>query len=201
MFAYIKGKYEDNGIDNIVIDVGGMGYKIYMPYTSIEKIGNLGDTVKVHTYYHVREDNISIYGFATKEELRVFELLLLVSGVGCKMALNILSGITPYDFSLAVISSDINCLTKISGVGPKVAQRIVLELKDRLKTETALQGEITKKSDVDILNNNNVNEAISALQVLGYSVKDIKEVISKIEDANNMNIEQIIKQALKYLGR
>lgn len=201
MFAYIKGKYEDNGIDNIVIDVGGIGYKIYMPYTSIEKIGNLGDVVKVHTYYYVREDNISIYGFATKEELRVFELLLLVSGVGCKMALNILSGISPYDFSLAVISSDIKSLTKISGVGPKVAQRIILELKDRLKTETALQGETTKKVEVDILENNNINEAISALQVLGYSVKDIKEVINKIENVQEMNIEEIIKQGLKYLGR
>ncbi len=201
MFAYIKGKYEDKGIDNIVIDVSGIGYKIYMPYTSIEKIGKIGDVVKVHTYYYVREDNISIYGFSTKEELRVFELLLLVSGVGCKLALNILSGISPYDFSLAVISSDIKSLTKISGVGPKVAQRIILELKDRLKTETALQGEVSKKSDFDILDNNNANEAISALQVLGYSVRDIKDVISRIQDVNNMSIEQIIKESLKYLGR
>lgn len=201
MFAYIKGKYEDKGIDHIVIDVGGIGYKIYMPYTSIEKIGNLGDSVKVHTYYYVREDNISIYGFANKEELRVFELLLLVSGVGCKLALNILSGITPYDFSLAVITSDIKSLTKISGVGPKVAQRIVLELKDRLKTETALQGETIKKQDVDILSSNNVNEALAALQVLGYSVKDIKSVINSIENVENNSTEQIIKQVLQYLGR
>lgn len=201
MFAYIKGKYEDKGIDHIVIDVGGIGYKIYMPYTSIEKIGNLGDSVKVHTYYYVREDNISIYGFANKEELRVFELLLLVSGVGCKLALNILSGITPYDFSLAVITSDIKSLTKISGVGPKVAQRIVLELKDRLKTETALQGETVKKQDVDILSSNNVNEALAALQVLGYSVKDIKSVINSIENVENNSTEQIIKQVLQYLGR
>lgn len=201
MFAYIKGKYEDKGIDHIVIDVGGIGYKIYMPYTSIEKIGDIGKEVKVHTHYYVREDNISIYGFLEKEELRVFELLLLVSGVGCKLALNIISGISPYDFSLAVISSDLKALTSISGVGPKVAQRIVLELKDRLKTETALQGENVKKNDSTVLSNNNVQEAISALQVLGYSVKDIKSVIDKIENVETLNTEDVIKQGLKYLGR
>ena len=201
MFAYIKGRFEDKGIDHIVIDVGGLGYKIYMPYTSIEKMGDVGKEVKVHTYYYVREDNISIYGFSTKEELRVFELLLLVSGIGCKLALNIISGISPYEFSLAVISSDVKMLTSISGVGPKVAQRIVLELKDRLKTETALQGETVKKTDNAVLNNNNVQEAISALQVLGYNLKDIKLVIEKIDEVSTMNTETVIKQALKYLGR
>lgn len=201
MFAYIKGKFEDKGIDHIVIDVGGIGYKIYMPFTSIEKMGDIGKEVKVHTYYYVREDNISIYGFLSKEELRVFELLLLVSGIGCKLALNIISGISPYDFSLAVISSDLKALTSISGVGPKVAQRIVLELKDRLKTETALQGETIKKNESDVLNSNNVQEAIAALQVLGYNLKDIKLVIEKIEDVKLINTEDVIKQALKYLGR
>lgn len=199
MFAYIKGKYEDRGLDYVVIDVSGVGYKIYMPNTCIEKLGNIGSEVKVHTHYYVREDNISIYGFISKEELRVFELMLLVSGIGCKTALNILSTISPYDFSLAVISSDIATLTKVQGIGPKAAQRIVLELKDRIKTESALQLDGVKQ--IQVVDSNNIQEAISALQVLGYTVKDIKDVVNKIENVKDMDTGEIIKRALKYLGR
>lgn len=205
MFAYISGKLEDKGIDNIVIDVNGIGYKIFIPSAKIEKIGSIGDNVKVHTYYYVREDNISLYGFGTKEELRVFELLLLVSGVGAKMAINIISEIEPYDFSLAVISDDVKTLTKVSGVGPKVAQRIILELKDRLKTETAIQNNGVNKENINVtissIDTNEVAESMSALQVLGYNIKDIKAVIQKIENINEMKTEEIIKKCLIYLGR
>ena len=205
MFAYISGKLEDKGIDNIVIDVNGIGYKIFIPVAKIDKIGNIGDNVKVHTYYYVREDNISLYGFITKEELRVFELLLLVSGVGAKMAINIISQIEPYDFSLAVISGDVKTLTKVSGVGPKVAQRIILELKDRLKTETAIQNNGINKENSNVslvsLDTNEVAEAMSALQVLGYNIKDIKAVMQKIENINQLTTEEIIKKGLIYLGR
>ena len=199
MIAYLNGKLEDINIDSVIIDVNGIGYKVFMPITCIEKLGKVGDIVKIHTHYHVREDNISLFGFNTKEQLRVFELLLLVSGIGGKLAINIISEITPYDFSLAVISNDIKALTKVSGVGPKVAQRIILELKDRLKTETAISKEqIQVSASID---NNNAQEAISALQVLGYNIKDIKQVIGKIENINELSIEDIIKKALAYLGR
>ena len=199
MIAYLNGKLEDINIDSVIIDVNGIGYKVFMPNTCIEKLGKIGDIVKIHTHYHVREDNISLFGFNTKEQLRVFELLLLVSGIGGKLAINIISEITPYDFSLAVISNDINALTKVSGVGPKVAQRIILELKDRLKTETAIS-----KDQIQVnvqLDNNNAQEAISALQVLGYNIKDIKQVFNKIENISELSIEDIIKKALVYLGR
>lgn len=199
MIAYLNGKLEDINIDSVIIDVNGIGYKVFMPNTCIEKLGKIGDIVKIHTHYHVREDNISLFGFNTKEQLRVFELLLLVSGIGGKLAINIISEITPYDFSLAVISNDINVLTKVSGVGPKVAQRIILELKDRLKTETAI---LKDQIQVNVqLDNNNAQEAISALQVLGYNIKDIKQVFNKIENISELSIEDIIKKALVYLGR
>ncbi len=201
MFAYISGILEDIGIDNIVIDVGGIGYRILMPSSMIQKIGKKGDNVKVYTHHHVREDNISLYGFCNKEELRIFELLLLVSGVGGKMALNVISNISPYDFSLAVISADVKALTQISGIGPKVAQRIILELKDRLKTETAIQQNDILNVNEQIFDDNNIQEAISALQVLGYNVKDIKLVISKIDNVNQLKTEEIIKKGLVYLGR
>ena len=199
MIAYLNGKLEDINIDSVIIDVNGIGYKVFMPNTCIEKLGKIGDIVKIHTHYHVREDNISLFGFNTKEQLRIFELLLLVSGIGGKLAINIISEITPYDFSLAVISNDINALTKVSGVGPKVAQRIILELKDRLKTETAI---LKDQIQVNVqLDNNNAQEAISALQVLGYNIKDIKQVFNKIENISELSIEDIIKKALVYLGR
>lgn len=201
MFAYISGIIDYVGLDYIVIDVSGVGYKIFVPPASIEKIGNNGDNVKVYTHHYVREDNIALYGFKTREELRIFELLLIVSGIGGKVALNILSGITPYDFSIAVISGDVKALTKISGVGPKVAQRIILELKDRLKTEYAIQGTINDKVDIEIIENNNVGEAISALQVLGYSVKDIKNVIEKLQNVNTLDTQGIIKKVLLNLSK
>ena len=100
MFAYIKGSLEEKGSNYIVIDVSGIGYKIFMSDNSIQSIGEIGDTVKVHTYYYVREDNISLYGFLSKEELKMFELLLSVSGIGAKSAISMLSNITPTHFFL-----------------------------------------------------------------------------------------------------
>ncbi len=135
MFAYIKGSLEMKSKNYIVIDVGGLGYKIFMSETAINEIGEIGENIKVFTYYRVREDDISIFGFRTQEELRMFELLLSVSGVGAKSALAMLSCIEPSDFAIAVISNNIKLLTQIPGIGTKSAQRIILELKDKLKAE------------------------------------------------------------------
>ena len=127
MIAYIKGKLEIKSSNYVVIDIGGVGYKIFMSGTAISEMPEIGETVKVHTYYYVREDNISLYGFNTQEELKMFELLLSVSGVGAKSALAILAAVKPSTFALAVISNDVKTLTKIPGVGTKSAQRIILE--------------------------------------------------------------------------
>ena len=133
MLAYIKGTLEMKMTGYIVIDVGGLGYKVFMSEAGIEKVGNIGESIKVHTYYRVREDEISIYGFNTLEELKMFELLIGVSGVGAKTALTMLAVCTPSEFALAVISEDVKALTGIPGIGAKSAQRIILELKDKLK--------------------------------------------------------------------
>ena len=116
MLAYIKGTLEMKMTGYIVIDVGGLGYKIFMSETGIERLGNIGETIKVHTHYRVREDDISIYGFNTLEELKMFELLLGVSGVGAKTALTMLSICEPSEFALAVISEDVKTLTTIPGI-------------------------------------------------------------------------------------
>lgn len=198
MFAYIKGSLEQKSNNYVVIDVGGIGYKIFMATKAIETLGEIGKVVKVHTHYYVREDNISLYGFNTNEELRMFELLLQVSGIGAKSAIAMLSKISPSSFALAVISDDISQLVKIPGIGKKTAARIVLELKDKLKTEEA----ITKTEEVklSITNEEETSEAIAALQVLGYTKREIEKALENV-DTKNLQLEEIIKQGLKNLAR
>ena len=206
MLAYIKGKLEMKMTGYIVIDVGGLGYKIFMSDTGIEKLGNIGETVKVHTYYKVREDDISIYGFNTLEELRMFELLISVSGVGAKTAITMLAVCEPTDFAISIISEDIKTLTQIPGIGAKSAQRIILELKDKIKKEQQIQeltiatkGEKTKV-EVAIENNQKIDEAIAALQVLGYNKKEIEKAFDKI-DKKELTTEELIRKGLNILGK
>ena len=201
MFSYIKGILEIKSCNFIVVDVNGIGFKIFMPLTSIQKLEETGKTVKIYTYMQVKEDDISLYGFTTNEELRMFELLISVSGIGAKSAITMLSSVTPSKFALAVISNDVKSLTKIPGIGAKSAQRIILELKDKLKTEES----ISKIEDVtgmqgNVVQSENKSEAIQALQVLGYTKFEIEEVLAKI-DMQNKNVEEIIRNALGYLGR
>ena len=199
MFAYIKGNLEIKTNGYVVVDVGGIGYKIFMSQNAIEKLGESGKEVKIHTYVRVREDDISIFGFNSNEELRMFELLLSVSGIGAKSSLTILSNISPSSFALAVISNDIGKLKKLPGIGPKTAQRIILELKDKLKTEEAIDDNVEELKEC-IVENDKVSEAISALQVLGYSRREIDLALENI-DKNNLSIEEIIRQGLKKLSK
>lgn len=197
MISYIKGILEVKNIDNIIVEVNGIGYKIFMAASSIDRVGEIGNIIKVHTYMKVREDDVSLYGFCTNEELKMFEQLIGVSGVGAKSALTILANISPSSFALAIISEDINILKSLPGIGTKSAQRMILELKDKMKTQDAIENEfIPIKTD---LKDDKKKDAIEALQVLGYARKDIELAISNI-DTKEMSVEDIIKQGLKYLG-
>lgn len=201
MFAYIKGSLEVKTTGYIVIETNGIGYKIFMSETAIERLGEIGSITKVHTYVKVREDDVSIFGFNTNEELRMFELLLSVSGIGAKSAITILSNISPSSFALAVITNDIATLKKLPGIGQKSAQRVILELKDKLKTEEAIsQKEVSAEIKTAIIEDDKVSEAISALQVLGYSRKEIDTAIEKI-DMNGLTVEDIIRKGLNNLAR
>lgn len=199
MLAYIKGSLEMKFDNYVVIDVGGLGYKVFMSENAIEKLGDIGNIVKVHTHYHVREDDISIYGFLSNDELKMFELLLGVSGIGAKSAITMLSNITPSSFALAVISNDTSKLVKIPGIGAKSAARIVLELKDKLKTIEAVKSD-NKEIEEAIIDDNKLSEAISALQVLGYNRKEIDKVLEKL-DKDNLSLEDIIRKCLAILGK
>ena len=199
MYAYIKGTLEEKAKDSIVIETAGIGYKIYISEKTMMTLGELGEKIKIYTHYHVREDNISLYGFTSNEELKMFELLLQVSGIGAKTAITMLSNITPSQFALAVISNDIKELVKIPGIGTKSAQRMILELKDKLKVENAIEEKSETKSD-EISNVEAINEATQALQILGYNKAEIKRVFEKIQ-LKNVSTEEIIKSALKNLAR
>lgn len=202
MFAYIKGSLEMKSSNYIVVDINGLGYKIFMSQNNIESIGEINDIVKVFTYVKVREDDISIYGFKTQEELRMFELLIGVSGVGAKSALVMLSCIEPSEFAIAVISNNIKLLTQVPGIGTKSAQRIILELKDKLKAEQSeldeekLENTKLKSSKT----NENVQEAISGLMVLGYSRKDIEKAFTHLI-VDELSVEELIKKGLILLTK
>lgn len=201
MYAYIKGSLEIKTGDYVVVETGGIGYKVFMSETAIDKLGDVGTVVKIYTYLKVREDEMSLYGFNTNEELRMFELLLSVSGVGAKSAIVILSNITPSSFALAVITDDVSKLKKLPGIGPKTAQRIILELKDKLKavedTDKSELEEMLLKKEAD---SEKVSEAMSALQVLGYTRKEIEKAFEKFDKAE-LSVEDIIKKGLLFLAK
>ena len=198
MFAYLKGTFEFRTLDYIVVDVNGIGYKIYMSENSMKNIGEIGTSVKVYTYLKVREDDISIYGFASNEELRMFELLVSVSGIGAKSAITILSNIEPSAFAISVITDDVTSLKKLPGIGLKSAQRIILELKDKLKSINC--EEVMNENLKSTVNKNiNMDELISALQVLGYTRKEIESITPKLTKEDG-DLESMIKKALVLLS-
>lgn len=203
MLAYIKGILEMKMTGYIVIDVGGLGYKVFMSESGIEKLGNIGEQVKVHTYYKVREDDISIFGFNSLEELRMFELLISVSGIGAKTAVAMLDVCEPTEFALAIISEDVKTLTQIPGIGAKSAQRIILELKDKMKKEQQIQ-ELTKASKgqnlVKTKLEERIQEAMAALQVLGYNKREIEKAFDKLAK-EDMSTEELIRKGLTILGK
>lgn len=200
MFAYINGVLEYKMDGYVIIDVSGIGYKIYMSQSSIDEMPEIGNMAKVYTYLKVREDDMSLFGFNTQEELNMFELLISVSGVGAKTAVSMLSCIEPSKFALAVITNDVKTLTKIPGVGAKSAARIVLELKDKLKTQNAIEINLNTENEKLKEKDMKLEDAISALQVLGYSRKEIEKALEKIEIID-CTVEEIIKKGLQLLGR
>ena len=194
MYYYIKGTLVQKSDNYIVVDANGVGYMIYTSLNSMQNTGEIGKKITIYTYLHVREDVMNLFGFTTIEEKNMFMHLISVSGVGPKAALSILSVTTPAKFALAVITNDVKTITKASGVGPKMAQRVILELKDKMKTDE-LEIDLEDESD-DILSDNR-SEAISALVVLGYSSNDAQKAVKGID--GTLSVEEIIKKALAGL--
>lgn len=199
MFAYLKGTLELKTSDSIIIDVNGVGYRVYTPLNALEPNHVVGSQIKVYTYFYVREDTQALYGFLSMEELKMFEQLLSVSGVGPKAALSLVSSISPSQFGLAVLTDDADKFTKAPGIGKKTAQRIILELKDKLKKEQKDMPEFnTNVPDKTSADNSSFSEATAALVMLGYSSAEAHRAVSAVY-SQDKTLEQIIKDALKLI--
>ena len=196
MIAYLKGEVITKSEEYVILEVQGIGYKIYMSKKSIDELEK-DKEVRVYTYLKVREDDISLFGFCSNEELHMFELLISVGGIGAKSAITILSNITPSRFALAVITNEVNTLKKLPGIGSKTAQRIILELKDKIKTEEAMDISINEKEQEKEMEED-FEELVQALQVLGYRRYEINQILPKVKA---INLEDRIKEALNYLAK
>lgn len=192
MYYYINGEYVFKGDNFVVIDCGGIGYKIYTSALAMTAMPPIGEKVKMYTHFYVREDIQDLYGFPENDELSMFLNLISVSGVGPKAALSILSVAKPSDIILAIMQKNIKIITKASGVGPKLAERVILELKNKIKNIDVIPEEY---SGVEI--NDNSSEAVSALMALGYSEQEAKKAVSSVE--GDAPLEDIVRESLKML--
>ena len=197
MIGFLRGTIEFKANNYILIDVGGVGYKVFMPVESIKNL-EMNASIKIFIYTRVSQDDISLFGFLTNEELMTFELLISVGGIGAKSAVNILSNIEPTEFAIAVITDDVATLKKLPGIGPKTAQRIILELKDKIKTENAVIA--TETVVVKHKFNQNELDAMDALQVLGFNRKDIENIMEGYESTGK-SVEDIIREQLVKLSK
>ena len=199
MYYYIKGTLMNKGDNYIVVDASGIGYRIFTSLECIEKSPHTGSDVTVYTYLNVREDAMELYGFYSEEERAMFLMLISVSGVGPKAGLALLSVASPQKLAAAIVMGDEKLLTKASGVGPKAAKRVILELKDKIDTDTlGIDGDdgVTLSDDTEIIADSRA-EAMSALVVLGYSASDAKNVLMKLDAT--LTTEELIKKALLQL--
>lgn len=203
MFYYISGKLAKLDVGMAVIDAGGVGYRFTVSqstYAQIHKNSDGAQNVTLYSYMAVREDGIELFGFATEEELESFKMLITVSGVGPKAAISILSLLSPHKLAIAICTDDKKTISKASGIGPKTAARIVLELKDKLKKNTVLdEGEADDSELVSAFDTSDKkSDALSALCVLGYTRSEAEAVLRKINTAD-LEVDDIIKEALKKL--
>ncbi|MBR2500226.1 MAG: Holliday junction branch migration protein RuvA [Clostridia bacterium] len=198
MIAFVNGTVDYIDENSVVLDCGNIGYRVYMSPANLSLLKK-GEQTKIHTYLRVAEDLFDLYGFLTLEELKMFKMIISVSGAGPKAGLSILSVMRPSDFALAVVTDDYKSITKAPGVGPKLAQKISIELKDKLKNEDLLPSSAGDISiNVTDIKQSASNEAVEALMVLGYSQSEAVRAVSSAP--KDLTTEQTIKEALKILA-
>ena len=203
MIAYIKGELVETLPGSVILDVHGIGYRIYISGRESEQLTKMGSQVKLHTYFHVKEDAMQLYGFQHKDDLEVFSLLLGVSGIGPKAALGILTAFSADDLRFAVLSEDAKTIAKAPGIGVKTAKKMILELKDKLKLEDAFEKKLAHEQEAAAISGTNIldgsKEAVEALVALGYSSTDALRAVRKVTDVPPDDVEAILKAALKNL--
>lgn len=202
MYAYIKGELAEKNIDHIVVEADGIGYLIYVPAQSIDYLPDEGDQIKVYTYLYIREDAMVLYGFLTKDDLEIFKMLITVSGIGPKGGLGILSTLSADDLRFAILSGDSKTISKAPGIGAKTAQRVIIDLKDKMSLEEAFEKKLDNNADgvQKTLNSSIKNDAVLALSALGYSSAESLKAVSKVDITDDMDVEDVLKLALKNMS-
>ena len=202
MYAYIKGILAEITEDAIIVENQGIGYEIAVPGQVFDYLPSVGEEVKIYTYHYVREDAILLYGFLTKEDVRIFKMLIGVSGIGPKGALSILSVLSTDDLRFAILGDDPKANAKAPAVGAKNAQRVIIELKDKLSLEDAFEQKLANQAQKAELNPavGVKNEAILALTSLGYSQSEALKVLQGIEISPDDQVEDVLKMALKQMA-
>ena len=199
MITYVRGQLTEVTANSIVLEAYGIGYEIMIPASMFGKLDSIGNEMKIYTYQNVKEDALDLYGFLTRDDLEIFKLLITVNGIGPKGALNILSAMTPDDLRIAVLSDDVKKIQSAPGIGGKTAQKVILDLKDKLTLSDIV-------STGDIIPDNNAvaseakEEAIEALASLGYSASEALKTVNGLQLTEDMDSEDILKAALKKLA-
>lgn len=220
MISYIRGDVLFRNENSVVIDVGGIGYEVFVPYNVMCTLERAEDQVELYTYLQVKEDGVALFGFATRQDLRTFKLLITVNGIGPKGALGIMSFMTTEDLMLAVLAEDSKTIAKAPGIGAKTAGKLVLELKDKFKLEDTYSdrgfgrideiggsesGRTKASSDAagEHKNSDNLtsirNEAVQALTALGYSTSEALKAVRSVPDSDELTVEKLLKLSLKYM--
>ncbi|MDD3173487.1 MAG: Holliday junction branch migration protein RuvA [Herbinix sp.] len=201
MIGYLKGELTEIKENYVVLEVGNIGYEIYLPSSAIMQLPVKGSTIKLYTYLHVREDAINLFGFPVKDDLEMFKLLITVNGIGPKGALGILSSISADDIRFAVLADDAKTIAKAPGIGNKTASKLILELKDKFKLESAFEqrllNQAENRSGSGIFGKK--EEAVQALTVLGYSGSDALKIVNQVEITEDMTSEELLKLCLKKM--
>lgn len=202
MISFIRGRAADMTETSVILEAGNIGYEIFMTGNALSRI-HIGEELKIHTYFQVREDAMQLFGFLNKDDLQVFKLLLGVNGVGPRAALGVLSGITADELRFAVLSDDVKTLSKAPGIGKKTAQKLILELKDKLSLQEAFETKLAhEQENAGVLATGMTDarqEAVEALTALGYSSTDALRAVRMASDADSDDVEAILKAALKNM--
>lgn len=201
MYSYIRGEVAEISTDSVVIDNNGIGYQIFLPVSDLSKVGPVGETRLIYTYFQVSENGIGLYGFLTKGERELFLLLITVNGVGPKAAMSILSVLSENDLRFAILSEDAKAISKAPGVGPKTAKMVILTLKDKIDPgfmENA--GAIVSDTPGQVMADSGRNDAYLALTSLGYDAATALKALDSVEGAADMDSNRLLKEALKKLA-
>lgn len=204
MIAYIRGKLASVEEDKVIVDVGGVGYGIYMSVHAMSLLPPAGSEVKIHTYLNVKEDMMQLFGFHTRDDLQVFKLLIGVSGIGPKGGQSILSVLSPDDLRFAVASGDVKAISTAPGIGKRTAEKLIVELRDRLSIEDALEhaasAELSAAGRAVKEDSGVRSEAVQALVALGYGSTEALRAVKQVEMTEDMKVETVLKHALKHMA-